>query len=373
MITNKMRLSKFNLTDEQVTILNSIEYHEGEFEYLKGQIRRYLKNNLPIEYLQKNWSEIVKLGRDSSSKRSYIIRYGEEIGLKLFQEKTKASTLTRADYIEKYGIEEAEKKLSSRGASLKNYIDRHGDQVGKEKWQEYINKRNKTFAQGRKEHRYASRNLEWFQNKYGKDKGFDVWDQKRKSQAYKVSREYYIDRYGEEEGKKRCAESKTRSQSGFIKKYGIEEGTKKYNTWLKNIVAGLKGRNNYSKWATECCEIIKETITDLYYYADKEMIWQLPKAYQQQLNQKIISPDLFYRGKIIEFHGDVFHGNPNLYESNERIHPFDKNITVGELNKIDSIRKEYYNSKGYEVLVIWENDFKQNKDEVINKCLIFLK
>lgn len=368
-----MRLKKFNLTDKQKSLLDSIEYNESDIEYLKSQIRRYLKNNLPIEYLQKNWSEIVKLGKDSSSKQSYILRYGEEIGLKLFNEKTKASTLTKADYIEKYGIKEAEKKLSSRGASIENYIARYGEQNGRKRWQEYIDKRNKTFAQGRKEKRYASRNLEWFRTKYGKDKGYEVWDKKRKAQAYKVSSEYYIEQYGEEEGKRRCAESKTRSLSGFIKKYGEIEGNARYDKWLINVVNGLKGRNNYSKWATECCEIIKETIADLYYYADNEMIWQLPKSYQQRLNQKIISPDLFYKGKIIEFHGDIFRGNPSLYESTEKIHPFNKNITVGELNEIDSIRKEYYNSKGYKVLEVWENDFKQNKEEIIDRCLTFLK
>ncbi|MBC8554218.1 MAG: hypothetical protein H8D23_31810 [Candidatus Brocadiales bacterium] len=112
---------------------------------------------------------------------------------------------------------------------------------------------------------------------------------------------------------------------------------------------------------------------DLYYYGENEMIWQLPGKYQEQLGQKIISPDLFYRGKIVEFHGDVFHGNPDLFEGKSTPHPFKKNTTSAELWRIDKCRKEYYNSRGYDVLEIWENNYKLDKAGVIDKCLTFLK
>lgn len=372
MITNKINLTKYNLTESQLNILNSIEFNDNEVEFLKKQIRKYLNNNLPIEFLKQNFNEIIKLGKDSSSLRSYIIRYGEEIGVPLFNEKTKKSTLTKNDYISRYGEEVANQKLSSRGASLENYINRHGEELGRIKWQEYLIARQHTYSIGKTEKRYASRNLAWYQNKYGEAEGYYVWDKKRKDQAYKVSREYYIERYGEVEGRRLCAESKTRSLAGFIRKYGDTVGTEKYNNWVMNVVSAAKCYT-YSKWATECCDILKESIVDLYYYGANEMIWQLPPLFQEQLKQKIISPDLFYRGKIIEFHGDIFHGNPLLFGPNEKIHPYNKCITVQEQNQIDKIRREYYLSKGYQVLEIWEYDYKQNKQEVVTECLTFLK
>lgn len=370
-----MRLNKYNLTNKEIKILDSIEYDENDINYLKVQIRKYLTEKYPIEILKKNWDEIVKLGRDSSSLKSYITRYGIEIGNKLFKEKTKASTMTKEDYIRKYGKELANEKLSNRGASVENYINRHGEEIGTLKWNEYCQKRKNTYTKRRKAGQYAhmSHNLEWFQKRYGNDEGYEVWDAKRKLQAYKVSKAYYVETYGKEEGELRCAASKSRSLENFINKYGEEEGKKRYNTWLYNVVSGLKNRRNYSIWATECCDFIKRTVEDLYYYGENEMIWQLPGKYQEQLGQKIISPDLFYRGKIVEFHGDVFHGNPDLFEGKSTPHPFKKNTTSAELWRIDKCRKEYYNSRGYDVLEIWENNYKLDKAGVIDKCLTFLK
>ena len=368
-----MRLKKYNLTDDQIKLLDSIEYSSNNEAFLKVQIRNYLTKGYPLKYLKDNFNEILALGRDSSSLHSYVTRYGPELGKKMFQEKTNKSVITKEKFIKMYGESEALQRLSARGASLENYINRHGETVGKEKWQNYLTKRKRSYAQGREENRYASRNLEWFQNKHGISKGYEIWNNKRLSQAYKVSRNYYIELYGVEEGTRLCAASKTRSLDLFIKKYGIEEGKARYNKWLTNIVSNRKGNQNYSRWATQCCNIIKETINDLFYYAENEMIWQLPKEYQILLNQKVISPDLFYRGKIIEFHGDSFHGNPLIFKETDTPHPFNKTITVKELNQIDKIRRTYYESKGYNVLEIWENEFKINKEETIKKCLIFLK
>lgn len=368
------RLRKINdMTSSTKNLLDSIEYDEHDFIYLSGLIRKYHNNNYPMGIIVSNWKQIRDLGNDSSSLESCIIRYGDEVGRTIFEQKCKNTTRTKEDYIEKYGAVTAQEILSSRGASLDNYIKRHGEALGRTKWETYCNKRLKTFETGRKEKRYASRNLEWFQNKHGKEKGYAIWDKKKTDQAYKVSREYYIEQYGVDEGTKRCSESKTRSLDNFIKKYGFTEGTKRYNSWLMNVVSAFKNRRNYSIWAKECCDTIKEAIDDLFYYADNEMVWQLPQKYAKKLNQKIISPDLFYRGKIIEFHGDVFHGNPDLFEDNETIHPFNKQITVSQLREIDNIRTEYYISKGYTVLEVWENDYKTNSTGVINKCLTFLK
>jgi hypothetical protein len=373
MITTKMRLNRYNLTQEQISILDSIEYDPADEMLLKVQIKKYLKKGYPISVLRDNWAEIVKLGRDSSSLKSHILRYGEKLGKDLFDQKTAATTITRQDYIRKYGKEAAIQHLSKRSSSLANFIERHGVEEGQRRWDEYLQKRAQAFAEGRKQNRYASRDLSWFQSKYGNKKGYEIWDKKRKDQAYKVSQQYYIDQYGLEEGVRRCRNSKTRSLRGFVNKYGYDEGRLRYNQWLKNVVAGLKNRRNYSIWATECCEEIKQHIADLHYYAENEMVWGLPKLYVNLLGQKMISPDLFYKGKIIEFHGDVFHGNPALFESHAKVHPFDRDITVEQLQEKDRIRKEYYQSKGYDVLEIWENDYKTDRLGVIEQCLIFLR
>jgi hypothetical protein len=351
MITKSMKLQEFDLTDQDIELLNSIKYSENEARFLRDTIRKYLANGYPIDVLVKNYQQIRELGSDSSSLNSHIIRYGEELGTKMYHEKNSKTA----------------------GASLENFQRRHGEKRGLQKWNEYLLKRAKTYEQGRKENRYQSRNEEWFINRYGEKVGKKKWNAFLEKCSYQSSRQYWIDQYGEEEGMRLCKENKTRSLENFVTKYGEVEGEKRYNEWLKKIAKSLRTRNSYSKWSKECCDAVKEYIPDLHFYAENEIIWQLPAEFQEKLGQKIISPDLFYRGKVIEFNGDVHHGNPRLFESHETPHPHRRHLTVEDLNNIDQIRYEYYIYKGYSVLEIWENDYKKQPYEIIQLCVQFLK
>ena len=104
-----MRLKKYNLSENQLAILDKIEYNEEQEAVLKRMITRYLKDGLCIETLSQNFHKILELGKDSSSLKSNIIRYGEIDGLKKFEDKCKQTTFTRDDYIQKYGLDVAEK------------------------------------------------------------------------------------------------------------------------------------------------------------------------------------------------------------------------------------------------------------------------
>jgi hypothetical protein len=60
---------------------------------------------------------------------------------------------------------------------------------------------------------------------------------------------------------------------------------------------------------------------------------------------------------VYEFHGDVFHGNPLLYQSDERCHPYNKNVTAGELLNKTIKKEQKLKQLGYNVVIIWESDF----------------
>ena len=63
---------------------------------------------------------------------------------------------------------------------------------------------------------------------------------------------------------------------------------------------------------------------------------------------------------IYEFHGDVFHGNLDLFHPDFRCHPFDKTKTAEELwDKTYDRMLEL--SKVATVIYIWENDYKRGK------------
>jgi hypothetical protein len=68
---------------------------------------------------------------------------------------------------------------------------------------------------------------------------------------------------------------------------------------------------------------------------------------------------------IYEFHGDYWHGNPKLYDKNLKTH-FNK--TFGELYEKTLKKEEIIRGLGYNLVVMWEMDFKR-----INKSIGILQ
>ena len=73
--------------------------------------------------------------------------------------------------------------------------------------------------------------------------------------------------------------------------------------------------------------------------------------------------------KIIEFYGDYWHGNPKKYSENNLI----RGKLVKDKWKEDSDRVQYLISIGYDVKIVWEDDYKTNKKAVINDIIEWLK
>ena len=60
---------------------------------------------------------------------------------------------------------------------------------------------------------------------------------------------------------------------------------------------------------------------------------------------------------VIEFHGDYFHGNPKIYKPDGISRH--KKLTFGELYEKTMWRMYRIKALGYEVIYIWEQDYKQ--------------
>jgi hypothetical protein len=59
---------------------------------------------------------------------------------------------------------------------------------------------------------------------------------------------------------------------------------------------------------------------------------------------------------IYEFHGDCWHGNPDVFESHEICNPFSE-LTAGELYHNTLIREKDIIDLGYNLEVLWESNF----------------
>lgn len=146
----------------------------------------------------------------------------------------------------------------------------------------------------------------------------------------------------------------------FINKYGEEEGKKRYEAktekWLNNFK-----KTKFSKISQELFnEIAKDYDLKYVYYATynrPEMERYLNKEYHLKLsNGRYILPDFIdlKKRKIIEFDGSYFHREGRT--SKER----------------DDERDKWVIEDGYEVFRVLEKDYVSNKPFWINECLSFL-
>lgn len=60
---------------------------------------------------------------------------------------------------------------------------------------------------------------------------------------------------------------------------------------------------------------------------------------------------------ILEFYGDAFHGNPNLYKESDKPHPF-SNLTAKELYAKTLDRESKLRQLGYKIVFVWESDYR---------------
>lgn len=208
-------------------------------------------------------------------------------------------------------------------------------------------------------------------NKYNKDRA--------------CTKENFIQRHGEIEGLKKWeAYCQRQSYAGitlsyFIETYGSEIGRQMYNSMLSKK---LKSFGKAARHSKPCQELIKEIVkflpeTDIIWHADhprKE--WKIKTEFD--MFTKTYFYDFFNQttGKIIEFNGDFWHGNPRIYKADDLINYPGKSIKikVSELWQYDEDKRNIamLHPDIKEYLVIWEKDWYEDREGVIEKCKQFL-
>ena len=164
-----------------------------------------------------------------------------------------------------------------------------------------------------------------------------------------------------------------------IKKYGEEKGIKvwqkrnrewgeKINDMYKNGDFVKFSKNNYSNLELEFIQKIVDNLKckNKYYSAldGKQFFRYFP-------SQKIThSYDFVIDNKIIEFHGDYWHCNPNTYEP-AYIHKV-IGTTAKDIWESDKNKKSLIEQEGFLVMVIWESEYKSNPIKTIEKCINFI-
>jgi hypothetical protein len=110
--------------------------------------------------------------------------------------------------------------------------------------------------------------------------------------------------------------------------------------------------------------------------AERELVEILSDDYNVEsqfilkYDENIYLYDVRVGNKLIEYNGDYWHCNPNTWTA-ERYNK-STNCTAKEKWQHDRKKITFAESKGYEVLIIWESEWKCNKETTIKKCKRFI-
>ncbi len=303
----------------------SKEEASEKIEQIKEKARESQRNMSEFDFKSmsaKNPEHWIKKGY---SKKSAVIKAKEQLSnmQKVYQkkkkenpEKYKKSFTTNIEYwLDKgYSKEEASTELKKRQAtgSLKNFKKRYGEKEGGEKWR--------------------ARQVKWQETLNKKTP----------------------------EEKDRINKLKGITLVNMIRKWGEVDGTEKYYNWLNS-------RHFYHS------PISQKLFFEILQFIDDKKLVNFARHNGEKIiqkNNKVYAYDFFYNNKIIEFNGDKFHANPVHYNSFDTPSPFN-NLESKDIWIADKIKNDIAKEK-YELLVIWESDYKINPTKTLEKCLRFL-
>lgn len=284
----------------------------------------------------------------NASKESFILRYGEIEGekrYKLCQERKSNSLknipIERRNEIRRILSEKNKGKKAKWHSTLEDFVRKYGETLGTERYNTWLENVRKNTPRGPKI---------------------------QQRQKYINSINWYIDKYGEEEGTVRYNNWKKSQDHGslafFTCKYGEEEGKRKY----KEVNSTKHMKSFYSKISIECFENIIESLnldkSNCKYGANELQLY-----YTLNKSRKKYCYDFCYQNKIIEFNGDRWHCNPKMYNYN---YTNPKHKPAPQVWVNDDNKRKLAINRGYDIFVIWESDWVNNKEQVLEDVKKFI-
>jgi len=176
-----------------------------------------------------------------------------------------------------------------------------------------------------------------------------------------------IKNHGEEEGymiwkNRRENQRKRFTKNWYIKKYGEKDGEKEWRKYKKHMKEmSYKGARLSSTTYSKISQKLFKKIVELskieenlvkYASLNKEKRFKF-KEYSELGGGYYFMVDFIYKNKIIEFDGEYWHKKDKIK------------------NK-DKIKTLILISKGYEVLRIKEKEYKEYPVEILKKCIAFI-
>ena len=202
----------------------------------------------------------------------------------------------------------------------------------------------------------------------------DEWKSYNKMRASTLPN--FISRYGEELGRRKWSEYCAHeayagcSLTYFQERYGDEIGKLKYDELCRK-----KGMIFYSGVSQDLFRKIDARLGDIAIGSKYETKnGELELMIETDGKMRIARPDYVLNTKIIEFYGDYWHANPMIYKADQKLSFFNGEIrSACDIWEKDRLRVNRIEKLGYSVKIVWEKDYRENPDFIIEDCVRFLK
>lgn len=271
-------------------------------------------------------------------------------------------------------------EVSAKTSVTKNkLIEKYGEEEGLLRWNQY------------REKQATSNSFEYKQQKHGWNK--EQFDSYNKSRA--ITLKGMIEKYGELDGISRWEsycnqQAYSNTLEYFVEKHGRTDGIKRFLTYNKQ-----KGSSNDPVAVSKRMGISVDEAVDLiitrYNKDDKRWSSELEREFTTMLEEKhgklertsFSSPfgkwshylngyviyDIKHDDCIIEFNGDYWHANPSLYQDEAVI----RGKKAKDIQKRDELKLKTVTDLGFRTLVVWESDFRADKEQTIKEVIIWMQ
>ena len=254
-------------------------------------------------------------------------------------------------------------------------IKKYGKELGILKWDEYRKKQaySNSFAYKREKHGWSKEQFDEYNSsraqtlekmiaRHGEIEGVKKWLWYCDRQAFTNSRDYFIEKYGEEEGIKKFIQVNKGKSSSTNPKVMAE----KMNITVDEAVQIILQRSHCgSIWGSNIEKEFTQRIVDKIGPLEYSTFTKPYGLWSHELSTYVIY-DIKHKNKIVEFNGDYWHANPLVYLSDSIMRG---GKLASEIHERDRRKIKTATDHGLQVLVVWELDFRKNKEAVINEVV----
>lgn len=287
--------------------------------------------------------------------------------------------LTKSDYFKIFDSDSLKLYLLKNPVTLENLSRKYPRAEAEERFRIYCEKQRvkNTYEFKKQKYGWTEEQFKAYNNsravtlencikKHGVEKGTQIFnDYCEKQKEAGVSLSFFIDKYGVEIGTEKFKEvcsSKALTEENFKRKYGAE-GEKKFAEYLERKNTNINFR---SKKADDIFkELLKLDTGKIRCLEHEHWIFNSDKK------RFLYDYTNLSKMKIIEFNGNFWHANPELYEDENAV--LYANKSVKEIRELHRSKIDCAVSAGFDVLEVWEKEFDENSEEVFKRILEFLE